>query len=146
MRKLAIILMLPSILACTKASLTNRITGAWNLYSKNPLGNSSDVQIFPAADSPVQLMLLPNHMYISTLAGTIISKGIYTLSADSFLALNDFTQTGIFQQFVLAELTPSRTIITAGMYVQITDDTMVLSSLATPDGTLKYTFYKIGGF
>jgi hypothetical protein len=147
---ISIAIALPS---CTKSSsndLSNAaIVNRWQLVQKNwSLGWSEGV-IRPSEDSSVSLILNPDNTYSSLLNGNTVSQGTYSISADTSnfemdLQLNDFKTTGIFSLFTLYEIGQNGQVISEfdGFFMNISHDTLTLSSVLTPGGNTSYTFAK----
>lgn len=125
-------------------------TGNWRLVQEqNSIASVSIRLITPSQDSAVTLALNTDGGYTTTLNGSLVAKGSYSVSADSSffgrqLQLNNFTTTGIFNLFTLTQLGAYGQVIksTDYFFIKISGDTLQLSTPLTPGGNIGYTFVK----
>lgn len=143
-----------TLFACNKSSSIVssdiKTAGAWQLVQKNWfLGGGSGV-LTPSKDSSVLLILNTNNTYISQLNGKTISAWSYSITKDTsynnaqVLQLNNFKTTGIFSLFTVEELGTNNQILSVfnGLFMNISNDTLTLSSASTPGGWDSYIFVK----
>lgn len=155
MKGLVYLTLISSIIlfACRKSSINQsliRTSGGWQLTNENQAIGNSDTILMPSKDSSVLLVLNPDNTYTSELNGKLVSSGSYSITTDTsqfneqVLQLNNFKTTGIFSLFTVYELGGNNQIISEydGFTMNMSNDTLTLSSVATPGGGEIYTFIK----
>ena len=141
--------------ACRKDGVSSQTqntpaAGGWRLLQEqNSVARTSAITITPSQDSSVTLTLNDNGSYTTTLNSKVVAKGSYSISADSSsfgprLQLNNFTTTGIFNVFTLTQIGSNGQVVksTDYFFINISGDTLKLSTPLTPGGNIGYTFVK----
>jgi hypothetical protein len=119
-------------------------TNYWKLlqrvWSIGPYTNSEK----PDSDSAVELVLAADSTYMSNLNGQLICTGKYSITNGYVLELNSFKTTGIFSLFVGYLVDSAGNVLS--MYdaftMNVSNDTLTLTSAITPGGYEFYTFIK----
>jgi hypothetical protein len=152
--KTSFYLLLISVLVmfgCRKSNVNPIVTkSGWNLIQKNEAIGANDLILTPSGDSSVLLVLNPDGTYSTDLNGVTVSHGTYSITTDTsyyseqILQLNDFKTTGLFNLFTLYQIGSNNQVISEydGLYMNISNDTLTLSSPPTPGGFIAYTFIK----
>jgi hypothetical protein len=149
------VISLTTFCACSKSEpivtlYDKNSTGTWQLVQKNWGLGATDGILTPAKDSVVLLELNTDNTYISKLNGNPVSQGSYSITIDTSyyntqtLKLNNFTTTGIFALFIIIELDTNGQVKSTfdGLYMNISRDTLRLSSPPTPGGFSSYIFVR----
>ena len=137
-----------ALFACTKSASTTTAAGNWQLIQKNYSLGPGNRTVAPSNDSSVLLTLNANGQYLSKLNNKVISQGSYSIasnaSSNPILYLNNFNTTGIFALFRVEEIGSNGQVLSIfdGFTMNISNDTLTLSSALTPGGFTSYTFAK----
>ncbi|HVU54478.1 MAG TPA: hypothetical protein VHD83_05455 [Puia sp.] len=138
--------------ACSK-SISHQVhgtgaAGSWLLVNKQQVIGAGSHDTQPTRFTSVRLTLNDDSTYTSRLNDQIVSQGAYSIIRDTSgdyvgtLELKDFKTTGIFSLFYLYEMGANGqpSFVYSGMSMNISNDTMTLSSLITPGGWIIYQF------
>lgn len=162
----AFIIFIIALASCKKSIPNNNdssVAGNWQLVQEiSSIWSAGDSALVftPSADSSVSLILNANGNYLCQLNGFNTSEGTYsirkdtaqnyvfadtTYQYDSYLQLNNFTTTGIFQTLTIYETGTlgQITSIFDALYMSVSNDTLTLSTGAIPSGGSSiYSFVK----
>lgn len=144
------ILLLLTLSACHKSNTSKPYTGNWQLLQKNWTYGYGIGASAPSNDSTVLLQLYSNNIYVSRLNNQLISQGSYSITTEAsdlkkqVLQLNNFQTTGLFALSTLIQVGTNGQVITKynGFEMNISNDTLTLTSALTPLGYSSYTFVK----
>ncbi|HEY4209308.1 MAG TPA: hypothetical protein VGM31_20930 [Puia sp.] len=143
---LALTLVLAS---CHKSIHDTGVAGSWLLVKKTAATGSHNSEVAPAADSAVTLALTIDGIYTSRLNNHEISHGTFVITKDvtpgynhKTIELRGFQTTGIFSLLTVYQVGVGGSILSAysGMTIEVSGNTMTLTSVLTPGGFSSYQF------